>query len=215
MQLSCDRDSKSDTENRDMWVGWAVLVIGSGVGAVLKETTHYDDDGKVIRTVTEDISDTAKCWQYTWMGPETEKTNNTGSCMDLETEDGIQKPCFSPIVWTVNDEYGENEPDLDELEEQCDEVGCNPFCTPGPSERCMKYTEWSKANGGNMIYTAKFCGTVTVWDGNHASGDRCVRSNGTEYCYCNKEMKINCNTGFHTSPMGTVVFIAMLILGCL
>ena len=44
------------------------------------------------------------------------------------------RPCFEPLVWTVNDETGGNEPDLGELAEKCEEQGCDPYCTPGPSQ---------------------------------------------------------------------------------
>eukprot|EP00092_Neocalanus_flemingeri_P027350 GFUD01029662.1.p1 GENE.GFUD01029662.1~~GFUD01029662.1.p1 ORF type:complete len:198 (-),score=39.28 GFUD01029662.1:48-641(-) len=197
-----------------MWPSWVLIVTAcSGVTAILKETIHYDEKGAVVKAVVEDVSATSKCWQYTWMGPETEKTNQTGSCLDLETDEGPQRPCFSPIVWTVNDDTGENEPDLNELEEQCDEKGCNPHCTPGPSERCIKYTEWS---GKKMSYTAKFCGSVTLdWTGNKASGDRCYRSDGQEYCMCNQDMGDGCNMGHTLSSLGLVVWFAVFIVSYL
>ena len=188
--------------------------MSAGVGAVIKEIITKDAKGKMIRSETVEMADTAKCWHYTWMGPETEKTNNTGSCLDLGM-DVNAKPCFPPIVWTVNDEYGENEPDLNELEEQCNLVGCNPFCTPGPSERCMKYTEWSKESGGKMIYTSKYCGTVTDWTGNHVSKDNCYRTNRDEYCFCNKEMKINCNSGRKISAWRVLAVFAIICLAYL
>ena len=34
----------------------------------------------------------------------------------------------------MNDETGGNEPDLGELAEKCEEQGCDPYCTPGPSQ---------------------------------------------------------------------------------
>ena len=58
---------------------------------------------------------TAQCWQYTWLGPQTDKTNMTEGCSDLEGEAGSARPCFTPLVWTYNDDLGQNEPNLQEL----------------------------------------------------------------------------------------------------
>ena len=78
-------------------------------------------------------------------------------------------------VWTTNDADGSNQPDLDELEKACDRVsrfldhwllmmiiiammindqvpGCSVHCTPGPSERCIKYTEFSASK---LSYTSR------------------------------------------------------------
>ena len=77
--------------------------------AIVKETISYDAKGQVIRYkfITLNIiylkiylisyqnqrkviaheSEVTKCWRYTWLGTETESTNLTSGCMDLETED--------------------------------------------------------------------------------------------------------------------------------
>ena len=76
------------------------------------------------------------------------------------------RPCFEPLVWTVNDETGGNEPDLGELAEKCEEQGCDPYCTPGPSQVrilsvhlllriiqvCVKYIE---RTGEHLSYTSQ------------------------------------------------------------
>ena len=33
----------------------------------------------------------------------------------------------------------------------CSDTGCVPYCVPGPSETCVKYTEWT---GKHMSYTS-------------------------------------------------------------
>ena len=84
----------------------AVLLLNlMQVLAIVKETISYDAKGQVIRYkfITLNIiylisyqnqrkviaheSEVTKCWRYTWLGAETESTNLTSGCMDLETED--------------------------------------------------------------------------------------------------------------------------------
>ena len=101
-------------------------------------------------------SEVKKCYRYTWMGPVTETTNQTSNCNDFEDDD--DRPCFEPLVWTFNDEAGNNEPDLGELEAACSEKGCDPFCTPSPSQSCVKYSEWS---GNTLTYVSKVTNTTT------------------------------------------------------
>ena len=148
-----------------------------------------------------------KCYRYTWMGPVTETTNQTSNCNDFEDDD--DRPCFEPLVWTFNDESGNNEPDLGELEAACSEKGCDPFCTPSPSQSCVKYSEWS---GNTLTYVSKvtttttnisslsrvflfqFCGKVNL-DWNRGKGDvnRCFREGSKQYCFCEQNMKYLCN----------------------
>ena len=107
----------------------------------------------ICRRVRESESEVKKCWRYTWMGPVTETTNQTSNCLDFQDEEsGQTRPCFEPLVWTVNDDNGDNEPNLDELEAACKEKGCDPFCTPSPSQTCVKYTEWK---GDTLSYVSK------------------------------------------------------------
>ena len=95
-------------------------------------------------------SEVKRCYRYTWLGPVTETTNQTENCNDFEDDE--TRPCFEPLVWTVNDEFGNNEPNLGELEAACSEKGCDPFCTPSPSQSCVKYSEW---NGDSLTYVSK------------------------------------------------------------
>ena len=44
------------------------------------------------RKVTSEESEVVKCWKYTWLGTETDKTNYTSDCTDLESADG-------PVRW--------------------------------------------------------------------------------------------------------------------
>ena len=47
----------------------------------------------------------------------------------------------------------------------CSETGCVPYCVPGPSETCVKYTEWT---GKHMSYTS----AVTIIDkGNYEENE--------------------------------------------
>ena len=152
------------------------------VFGIIKETVRYDANGGIIgwdfdrvcyivrgswqlyncprvcRRVTSSESEVKKCYRYTWMGPVTETTNQTSNCLDFQDgESGPTRPCFEPLVWTVNDEFGDHEPDLEELEAVCKEKGCDPFCTPSPSQTCVKYTEW---NGDTLSYVSK---VIIIW----------------------------------------------------
>jgi len=146
----------------------------------------------------------AQCWQYTWLGAANERVNYTATCSDLlgdEEGAAISKPCFSPLVWTENDENGANQPDLDELEAACEKVpGCSVHCTPGPSERCIKYTEFS---AGKLAYTSSFCGRITLdWTNESPDNSRCYKNEdgNLEYCYQTAESCVqdrgdyNCNS---------------------
>merc|ERR1711874_36661 len=186
-----------------------LLLTVCGVGAVLKETTHFDADGRKLRTVTEDLPNTDfKCWQYTWRGRETDKTNVTGSCMDLENDD---EPCFGPLVWTVDDENGDHQPNEDELEEQCSLLGCTPFCTPGPGQQCMKYV---KMSGKNVVQMTKFCGEVTLsWGSGPSAAGRCLtNANSTTYCYCKSHTK--CNAALSLQSWGQTILVMVLLTLC-
>ena len=37
--------------------------------------------------MTADEREVVKCWKYTWLGTETDKTNFTTNCQDLESDD--------------------------------------------------------------------------------------------------------------------------------
>ena len=80
--------------------------------------------------------------------------DQTGDNTQIETidTDPESRPCHEPLVWTVNDDYGGNEPDLGELADTCQELGCVPYCTPGPSQTCVKYSEWT---GKHLSYTSQ------------------------------------------------------------
>ena len=62
-------------------------------------------------------------------------------------------------MWTYNDEFGANEPDLGEIADTCSDMGCVPYCVPGPSETCIKYTEWT---GKHMSYTSSVTETAAI-----------------------------------------------------
>jgi len=187
----------------------AVLLLNlMQVLAIVKETISYDAKGQVIRKVIAHESEVTKCWRYTWLGAETESTNLTSGCMDLETEDEPKRPCFPPLVWTYNDENGSNEPDLGELESTCQEKGCVPFCTPGPSQTCVKYSEWT---GKQLSYTSQFCGSVTLeWSGSKSSINRCFRAGAQEYCFCDQYMQTLCNSA--PSLQISLVFFVIILL---
>ena len=71
------------------------------------------------------------------------------------------RPCFEPLVWTYNDENGGNEPDLGQLDQACQEQGCDPYCTPGPSQTCVKYSEWT---GSALSYTSQVLSWITDYE---------------------------------------------------
>merc|ERR1712142_771627 len=196
----------------EMKTGLVMLITVCGVGAVMKETSHFDAEGRIIRTETEDLPETEKCLQYTWFGKVTDMTNVTGSCRDIDTDEGEQKPCFPPLVWTEDDDdglYGDNEPDESELEDKCSQIGCNPFCIPGPSQKCMKYTEYSGI-GNKKNRVTKFCGEVVLWNGKSPNNNKCHRQNSSkEYCYCTG---YRCNTGdsYHNTAFITTITILLL-----
>merc|ERR1712126_490178 len=180
------------------------------------ETIMFQQGAEISRYTTQF---TKTCWMYTWLGVETEKINTTMSCKDLqpdsdsEDDNKVSKPCFSPLVWTTNNEDGENQPDLDKIEATCEEVGCVPHCIPGTGEMCIKYTEWS---GDKMSYTSSFCGEVTLdWTGGRPSNDRCYynEDNNKQYCYNRVEFCYqdgdNCNgvSSLHLSGLLLVLLV--------
>merc|ERR550539_306547 len=157
---------------------------------IVKESVLYDASGGIIRREISAESEVKKCYRYTWLGPVTETTNQTSNCKDFEDEEQ-QRPCFEPLVWTFNDESGNNEPDLGELEAACTEKGCDPFCTPSPSQSCVKYSEW---NGNTLTYVSKFCGKVNLdWNRDKGDVNRCFKEGSAQYCFCEQNMKYLCN----------------------
>jgi len=181
------------------------------VFGIIKETIKYDANGGIIRRVTSSESEVKQCYRYTWMGPVTETTNQTSNCLDFQDEEaGQTRPCFEPLVWTFNDDNGDNEPNLEELEAVCQEKGCDPFCTPSPSQTCVKYTEW---NGDTLSYVSKFCGKVTLdWNRNKGDVNRCFRENNKEYCFCDQNMKYKCNTATRTVSQSLSSFLAIVLI---
>ena len=142
----------------------------------------------------------------------------------------IYRPCFEPLVWTHNDENGGNEPDLGELEQICAENNkCDPFCTPGPSQTCVKYSEWT---GKVKSYTSQveiiselfisclkpilfqFCGKVTLdWSGSTSKINRCFRAGSQEYCFCDQNTQPLCNNSVRISlGLGIVINLAISVI---
>merc|ERR1712080_186823 len=193
----------------------AILFCGMPTHSEYMETIVFQQGAEITRYTTQ-LPKT--CWLYTWLGVETEKVNTTMNCRDMEpdTEDDeekVSRPCFSPLVWTTNNEDGENQPDLDKIEATCEEVGCVPHCTPGTREMCIKYTEWS---GDKMSYTSSFCGEVTLdWTGGRPSNDRCYynEDNNKQYCYNRVEFCYqdggNCNGVSPLSVSGVVLVLVI------
>jgi len=158
----------------------------------------------------------AQCWKYTWLGAANERVNSTTTCSDYlgdEDAEASNKPCFAPLVWTTNDADGSNQPDLDELEKACERVpGCSVHCTPGPSERCIKYTEFSASK---LSYTSSFCGRITLdWTGESPDNSRCYKTENREYCYRTAESCLQDRGDYHCNscPAQTVSSFAKILL---
>ena len=45
------------------------------------------------------------------------------------------------------------------------DTGCVPYCVPGPSETCVKYTEWT---GKHMSYTSA---VTTIYKGKYEENE--------------------------------------------
>ena len=129
-------------------------------------------------------------------------------------------------MWTYNDEFGANEPDLGEIADTCSDMGCVPYCVPGPSETCIKYTEWT---GKHMSYTSsvtetaaiisrdetlfvcQFCGKVNLgWDDSRSNLDRCFRAGSEEYCACDVFMRTQCNSAISNSNLLVMTVISFV-----
>ena len=138
-----------------------------------------------------------RCFQFTWVGI-AEDGNQTDfqSCADYEDDVSIssvcskikihiifiaiqfptlfdrQVPCFSPLVWTYNDENGLNSPDINEIVNECERTGCNPFCARGGG-MCTKYTVTDRNKERTVRWESHFCGQGIKWDGDGVSRGRC------------------------------------------
>ena len=75
-----------------------------------------DDNGVARPKIQEEELLENKCWKYTWMGPENEKTNKSQPCP--QGEDYEDQPCFPPLVWTSGPNK-HNQPNTTELLEKC------------------------------------------------------------------------------------------------
>jgi len=186
-----------------------------------KRTYHKDENG--MKAVVETSSTNAKCYQYTWLGPENRKTNSTETCIDLEVDssnsDGppVERPCFSPLVWTTDDENGKNRPRPEDIVEACKQVNppCNPTCTPTGGQSCIKYTLIADNKEEDIVRETSFCGRVFL-DGDTLDKETCKTqkgSDGFDVILCSCSEKSYCNAASQkTIYFGLVLALATLIL---
>jgi len=100
--------------------------------------------GANVELIEIDANNNDQCYQFTWLGvSENDNFTSGSSCIDLEDDFtityGRPVPCFHPLVWTYNDEFGQNSPNTSEIEQACQKQGCNPFCARSGG-MCMKYS---------------------------------------------------------------------------
>ena len=75
----------------------------------------------------------------------------------------MTRPCFTPIVYTENNEYKDNGPNTTEIREKCGTAGCDPTCNRNGG-LCVSYTyrirqEGTGTNKGPFKNATSFCGT--------------------------------------------------------
>jgi len=132
--------------------------------------------------VQEETSD--RCYQYTWVGiqgrDQVGGVNGSGtfpSCETLEesfpTLYGRMIPCYEPTVYTYNNEYGTNRPNLSAIVEACNNQGCDPYCSRS-GDSCVKYTVINNDDERSVEWESSFCGQVTTqWNGEVVSSGNC------------------------------------------
>lgn len=141
-----------------------------------------------------------QCYQFTWVGlAENENFTTSSTCLDFESDFnslfGRSVPCFHPLVWTIDDGDGMNGPILEEIEQQCQETGCDPFCSRGGA-MCMKYSVKERNKDKTVRWESHFCGSGVKWDGSGISHGRCYGEDNVEgkdhkICLCNDMSKCN------------------------
>merc|ERR1711935_856143 len=158
----------------------------------IKQTKTFTKNGDLVNIQLTTTADS--CYQYTWVGVEEFGMSGNGSfpsCSDLEdglaTQYGREVPCYSPLVWTENDQYSANRPDPKDIVAACETQGCSPFCARG-SGKCIKYTIYDRNDESTVSWESSFCGQGTM-DEESVERNRCFTERGVmgtnhRVCFC-------------------------------
>jgi len=196
-----------------------VLIFTTQAQIIKQEFSVNTKTGESHLTNEQESND--RCWQFTWLGiaSRDQAANSSSgfpSCSEL-SEDwseryGREIPCYEPTVYTVNDGNGHNRPNLTDLEAQCQEVGCDPFCSRA-GDACITYTVFNNDDERTVEIETQFCGQVQrMWDGAVVTNGRCY----TEYdvggaqdhqvCFCDDNDRCN---GAVRDQAGTLVLLLL------
>lgn len=166
----------------------------------------------------------ARCFQYTWMGPENELTNTTTSCGNLNQK-GI--PCFTPFVWTSGPNSG-NQPETADIVAFCQGqpgnnngtggtvASCDPFCAKN-DDVCIKVTHFLRDSARTVVNTTSFCGKGIDKTNSGASiKNSCFLEKNKggsgvdmEACFCNNDLCNRGGPGLWPSPLALA--LALLV----
>jgi len=174
-----------------------VLIFTTQAQIIKQEFSVDTRTGQTNITSEQESND--RCYQFTWLGMASRdmaanSSSGFPSCSELSdawlTTYGRAIPCYEPTVYTVNDGNGHNRPNLTDLEAQCQEVGCDPFCSRA-GDACITYTVLNNDDEGTVEIESKFCGQVQrMWDGAVVTNGRCYTEYGVggaqdhQVCFC-------------------------------
>jgi len=196
-----------------------VLIFTTQAQIIKQEFSIDAKTGNILNTDEQETND--RCYQFTWVGiasRDMAANSSSGfpSCSDLSDDwlgkYGREIPCYEPTVYTVNDGNGHNRPNLTDLEAQCQEVGCDPFCSRA-GDACITYTVFNNDDERTVEIETQFCGQVQrMWDGAVVTNGRCY----TEYdvggaqdhqvCFCDDNDRCN---GAVRDQAGTLVLLLL------
>ena len=135
----------------------------------------------------------------------------------FQTVYGRQLPCFSPLVWTLNDEYANNRPNLTEIKMACDEIdGCTPYCLRAGG-MCIKCTVMNRNKDRTVAWESSFCGQGTNWKGETISTTRCFTDNQGEgqdhsVCFCDDASLCNSAPSTRLNTFSGLLILILLFL---
>jgi len=201
-----------------------LLLLFSSAGAIIKQEQRVDPRSGEYTLVQEETSD--RCYQYTWVGiqgrDQVGGVNGSGtfpSCETLEesfpTLYGRMIPCYEPTVYTYNNEYGTNRPNLSAIVEACNNQGCDPYCSRS-GDSCVKYTVINNDDERSVEWESSFCGQVTTqWNGEVVSSGNCyterdvMGSQDHQVCFCDDSEL--CNGGEVVGGLVATLLLPLLV----
>lgn len=159
------------------------------------------------------VQATSRCWDFTWVGEQSQNMNGRDDCLDFFPRD----LCNPPLIATqgVN---AANGPDLDQVLEQCRiSENCNEtdiYCVRAFDYVCVKYTKFQRGTGAATYYTS-FCGKgidkgwdgVAVTSGCHRETNR--DGYDIEVCFCTDEL---CNSAPPKTSGTFIIACSLLVL---